>query len=185
MGDMGAQRPPWANSGQALGSEPGRTLCLMGKCDQGWEGLWAVCREAVAPPRELEGRSSPKPQASITQSGAGTRPDPEGSWAVGAGPCSGNAQPLVGTEQDQTGFEKQRLGHPLRGDGGVGGRRRGVRGGGVVPRNQPALPPHRAHPVPDHPASGRAGSGLPGLSAGRGRGVGGGRRRLHPGPSTQ
>ena len=25
-GDMGAQRPPWANSGQVLGPEPGRTL---------------------------------------------------------------------------------------------------------------------------------------------------------------
>lgn len=97
----------------------------MGKCDQGWEGLWAVCREAVAPPRELEGSSSLQPQASITQSGAGTRPGPEGSWAVGAGPCPGNAQPLGGTEQDQTGCKRQRLGHPLRGDGGVWGEGRG------------------------------------------------------------
>ena len=42
----------------------------------------------------------------------------------------------------------------------------------MVPRNPPALPPHRAHPALDHPASGHPGSGLRGLSAGRGRGVG-------------
>lgn len=68
-------------------------------CDQGQEGLWAVCREAVAPPRELEGSSSLQPQASTTQSGAAPPPDPAGSWAVGAGPCPGNAQPLGRTEQ--------------------------------------------------------------------------------------
>lgn len=59
-------------------------------CDQGQEGLWAACREAVAPPRELEGRSSLQPQASTTEWGS-TRPDPGGSWAVGAGPCPRNA----------------------------------------------------------------------------------------------
>lgn len=63
-------------------------------------------------------------------------------------------------------------GHTER-DRETGGQRRGVRGRAVVPRNPPALPPHRAHPAPDHSASGHAGSGLRGLSAGRGRCAGG------------
>lgn len=56
----------------------------------------------------------------------------------------------------------------------------GVRGGGVVLRNPPALPPHRAHPVPDHPASGHRASAQDGVGA---WGAAGGGSTLGPPPS--
>ena len=122
---MGCGGLPGQAPGRPWGPEPGRTPCLMEYCDQDREGLWAACREAVVPPKELEGRTSLQSQASTTQSGAGTRPDPARSWAVGAGPCPGNGQPPGGTEQvlrpgyNQDRRRMQRLGPPQRWGSGL------------------------------------------------------------------